>query len=158
MSQAIPREVISMYKSILVPLDGSGRAEKILPHVVSLAQCYSASVTFLQVIELTPVLIVDYGLPGGILPELVEQTKTEAEAYLNSWKDKFTEKDIKSGMRVEQGPIVETVIRVAEEENADLIAMASHGRTGLSHVFYGSVASGVLSRVDRPLLLVRSRD
>ena len=146
-----------MYKSILVPWDGSGRAEKILPHVVSLAQCYSAKVTFLQVIELTPMLIVDYGLPGGILPELVEQTKTEAEAYLVSWKDKFTEKAIKASVRVEQGPIVESIIKVAEEEDADLIAMASQGRTGLSHVFYGSVASGVLHRVDRALLLIRSQ-
>jgi nucleotide-binding universal stress UspA family protein len=147
-----------MYKSILVPLDGSARAEKIFPHVVSLAQCYSARVTLLQVIELTPMLIVDYGLPGGILPELVEQTKTEAEEYLKSMKDDFTKKAIKTSIRVEQGPIVETIIKVAEEENADLIAMASHGRTGLSHVFYGSVASGVLHRVDRALLLIRSRD
>ena len=147
-----------MYKCIVVPLDGSGRAEKILPHVVSLAQCYGARVTFLQVIELTPLLVVDYGLPGGVLPELIEQTKTEAETYLASWKDKFTEKGIETSVRVEQGPIVESIIKVAEEEGADLIAMASHGRTGLSHVFYGSVASGVLSRVERPLLLVRSRD
>jgi nucleotide-binding universal stress UspA family protein len=147
-----------MYKSIVVPLDGSGRAEKILPHVISLAQCYGARVTFLQVIELTPMLIVDYGLPGGILPELVEQTKTEAEEYLTTWKNEFAKKDIKASVRVEQGPIVETIIKVAEEESADLIAMASHGRTGLSHVFYGSVASGVLHRVDRALLLIRSRD
>jgi nucleotide-binding universal stress UspA family protein len=147
-----------MYKNILVPLDGSGRAEKILPHVVSLAQCYSAGVTFLQVIELTPLLIVDYGLPGGVLPELVEQTREEAEAYLASWQVKFAEKKITTSARVEQGSIVETVIRVAEEEDVDLIAMASHGRTGLSHVFYGSVASGVLHRVDRPLLLIRARE
>lgn len=147
-----------MYKSILVPLDGSGRAEKILPHVVSLAQCYSARVTFVQVIELTPLLIVDYGLPGGVLPEVVEQTKVEAEAYLASWKDNFSQKGIKTGVRVEQGPIVETIIKAAEEESADLIAMASHGRTGLSHVFYGSVAIGVLHRADRPLLLIRSKE
>jgi nucleotide-binding universal stress UspA family protein len=147
-----------MYKSILVPLDGSGRAEKILPHVVSLAQCYSARVILLQVIELTPMLIVDYGLPGGILPELVEQTKNEAEAYLASWQEKFNEKNIENSSRVEQGSIVETVIRVAEQEDVDLIAMASHGRTGLSHVFYGSVASGILHRIDRPLLLIRARE
>ena len=147
-----------MYKSILVPLDGSGRAEKILPHVVSLAQCYSARVTFVQVIELTPLLIVDYGLPGGVLPEVVEQTKVEAETYLASWKEDFSQKGIGTTVRVEQGPIVETIIKVAEEENADLIAMASHGRTGLSHVFYGSVAIGVLHRADRPLLLIRSKE
>jgi len=58
--------------------------------------------------------------------------------------------------RVEIGPVVETIITVAEGEGADLIAMASHGRTGLSRVFYGSIAAGVLQRVDRPLLLIRS--
>jgi nucleotide-binding universal stress UspA family protein len=58
---------------------------------------------------------------------------------------------------VESGNVVETIIRVAAEESADLIAMASHGRGGLSRVFYGSVAAGTLQQVDRPLLLIRSR-
>jgi nucleotide-binding universal stress UspA family protein len=46
---------------------------------------------------------------------------------------------------------------VADREQADLIAMASHGRTGLARVFYGSVASGVLNQADRPLLLIRTQ-
>jgi len=45
----------------------------------------------------------------------------------------------------------------AEQANADLIAIASHGRGGLARVFYGSVAAAILNQVDRPLLLVRSR-
>jgi nucleotide-binding universal stress UspA family protein len=57
---------------------------------------------------------------------------------------------------VVSGPIVRTIINIAQQEEADLIAMASHGRTGLSQVFYGSVAAGVLHAVDRPLLVVRS--
>ncbi|MCB0075487.1 MAG: universal stress protein, partial [Caldilineaceae bacterium] len=59
---------------------------------------------------------------------------------------------------VEQGPIVRTILDVAERENADLIAMASHGRSGLARVFYGSVAAGVLQSADRPLLIVRAQD
>jgi nucleotide-binding universal stress UspA family protein len=51
---------------------------------------------------------------------------------------------------------VGAIIEAAESEGADLIAMASHGRSGLSQCFYGSVAAGVLHRVDRPLLVVRS--
>jgi nucleotide-binding universal stress UspA family protein len=54
------------------------------------------------------------------------------------------------------GPIVEEIINIADRENVDLIAMASHGRTGLPRAFYGSVAAGILHRIDRPLLLVRS--
>jgi nucleotide-binding universal stress UspA family protein len=58
---------------------------------------------------------------------------------------------------VANGPAVERIIQTAEKENADIIAMASHGGGGLSRVFYGSVAAGVLNRVDRPLLVIRSR-
>jgi predicted polyphosphate/ATP-dependent NAD kinase len=48
------------------------------------------------------------------------------------------------------------ILSVAKREGADLVAMSSHGRTGLARVFYGSVASGVLHNVDRPLLLIRA--
>jgi nucleotide-binding universal stress UspA family protein len=47
---------------------------------------------------------------------------------------------------------------VAEDEKADLIAMASHGRTGFSRVFYGSVAAAILNQTEKPLLLIRAVD
>ena len=53
---------------------------------------------------------------------------------------------------------MQAITKIAEREGVDLIAMASHGWTGLSQVFYGSVTAGVLHRIDRPLLLIRSRD
>ena len=64
---------------------------------------------------------------------------------------------IEARIRVEHGSVVDAIINAAEREGANLIAMASHGRTGLARAFYGGVAAGVLHRVDRPLLLVRSR-
>ena len=57
----------------------------------------------------------------------------------------FREKGIAGKTVTMEGPIVNSIIDVAVRENADLVAMSSHGRTGLSHVFYGSVAAGVLS-------------
>jgi nucleotide-binding universal stress UspA family protein len=86
----------------------------------------------------------------------LEQWTREAETYLAARQGEFREKGIKVRSRVIPGPVVETIINVAEQEGADLIAMASHGRTGLPRVFYGSVAAGVLHRVDRPLLIIRS--
>ena len=103
-----------MFSKILVPLDGSKRAETILPYVEQLAQQNDADVVLLQVLA-----------PGAAL---------------------------------EQGPIVRTILDVAERENVKMIAMASHGRTGLARVFYGSVAAGVLHQADRPLLIVRADD
>jgi nucleotide-binding universal stress UspA family protein len=57
---------------------------------------------------------------------------------------------------VTHGPTAKKILEMSEQEEADLIAMASHGRTGLARVFYGSVAAGVLHSADRPLLLIRS--
>jgi nucleotide-binding universal stress UspA family protein len=88
--------------------------------------------------------------------EMMEQNIHAAKSYLTRWQGEFREKGIDAKIHVEQGSIVETIINVAKAESADLIAMASHGRSGLSNVFYGSVAAGVLHRIDRPLLLVRS--
>ena len=146
-----------MYHRILVPLDGSKRAEAILPHVEELAQCADAEVIFLRVVEPDPVIASP---PGGRL-ELnalrAEQGTREADGYLAGLKGEFREKGIQARTYVAHGMVVETILDIAEREGADLIAMASHGRTGLGRVFYGSVAAGVLHRVDRPLLLIRSR-
>ena len=143
-----------MYRIILVPLDGSKRAEAILPHIENLAQCYQAKVIFLQVVEPPPPLI-DWVNPIPDIQEYEQWMKT-AETYLAARQTEFREKGIEAKTHVAHGPIVEEIINTAAREGADLIAMASHGRTGLAGVFYGSVAAGVLHRVDRPLLLVRS--
>jgi nucleotide-binding universal stress UspA family protein len=147
-----------MYNNILVPLDGSKRSEAILRHVKDLAGRYSATVIFLRVVEPVPFGI---GLEKAhtVLLEEFERGGRQAGSYLAVLQEEFCEKGIEAQTRVVYGSAVEAIIiETAEREGADLIAMASHGRTGLSQVFYGSVAAGVLHRIDRPLLLIRSRD
>ncbi len=146
-----------MYNTILVPLDGSKRAEAILPHVEDLAQYYDAKVIFLQVLEPIHAVVGPEGSRVTMDQLELERRTNEAESYLDGKQGEFREKGIEARTRLVQGPVVEAIIDAAEREGADLIAMASHGRGGLSRVFYGSVAAGVLQRVDRPLLLVRSR-
>lgn len=147
---------MALYQRILVPLDGSKRAEAILLHVEDMAQCYQAQVILLQVIEPRPLLIDGtYAVPD--LVEHEEHFKT-AEGYLQALQGKLHKKGLEVKIQVAQGPVVTEIIDTAEREKVDLIAMASHGRTGLARVFYGSVAAGVLHRIDRPLLLVRSED
>ncbi len=146
-----------MYQVILVPLDMSRRAERILPHVEDLAHRYDARVIFLYVLESNNEIVGPNGSQVVLSEEVVSKRKKEAEIYLASWQGEFREKGITARTRLAYGPVVATIINVAEREKADLIAMASHGRGGVSRVFYGSVAAGVLQRVDRPLLLIRSR-
>ncbi len=147
-----------MYKKILVPLDGSHRAEAILPQVEEIAHCFEAKVLFLQVIEPIYVYTGMHGYVGnaGLEENTREILVQRAKDYLAGIKGEFREKGIQTKSFVEEGPVVGSIISVAERESVDLIAMASHGRTGLSHVFYGSVAAGVLHLVNRPLLLIRA--
>ena len=142
-----------MYSTILVPLDGSKRAEAILPHVEELAQRYGTKVIFIQVVAPAPSGV---GLRGVHLAPY-HRRRGEARSYLAARQGEFREKGIKAQIHVIDGSIVEAIIDAAEREGVDLIAIASHGRAGLSQMLYGSVAAGVLCRVDRPLLLIRSR-
>ena len=147
-----------MYKFIIVPLDGSKRAEKILPHVEELARCMGSMIIIMQVIESH---ISFSGLEVNQQAAAFEAYKNElrtAEEYVTEVQAKFHAKGLHCQARVEYGSVVSTIIRVSQQANVDLIAMASHGRTGLQRVFYGSVAAGVLNRTDRPLLLIRSEE
>lgn len=146
-----------MYKKILVPLDGSERAEKILPHVMDYAVRNESAVIFLQVIEPG---VIDTN-PFDSYPEVTAKAARaqvkEVSDYLRGCEEKFQGEGVDTQQRVLRGPVVATILDVAERAEAELIALASHGRTGLPQVFYGSVAAGVLNRIDRPLFLIRSR-
>ncbi len=146
-----------MYKTILVPLDGSKRAERILPYVEELAERCESEVVLLTISEPPALPSGPHGSRVDVYQQEVEHAHNEAEAYLRTLDGEFREKGVKARSRVVHGPVVKSILDAAEEADADLIALASHGRTGLSQVFYGSVAAGVLHRADRPLLLIRSQ-
>jgi nucleotide-binding universal stress UspA family protein len=146
-----------VYHKILVPLDGSKRAEAILPHVEELARRYEAEVILLEVVEL-PVLMLPDSVSLEVYQIGIDRVAEAAQAYLTELKESLESRGITARMLIGDGPVVAAIIDAAEREEADLIALASHGRTGLPSVFYGSVAMGVLHRVDRPLLLIRSLD
>jgi nucleotide-binding universal stress UspA family protein len=129
-----------------------------MPFVESLAACYEAQVILLHVIEPRSHIVGVEQMYPFLDQYALEQHTQEAEAYLAIQQDKLRKKSISSQVRIAYGPVVEEITGTAEREGAELIAMASHGRTGLDRVFYGSVAAGVLHRVDRPLLLIRSLD
>lgn len=145
-----------MFDQILVPLDGSKRAEAILPHLEELAGCLHSRVILVQVIE--PVLL-PYD-PQGYMPELdtvrTEQRHHEAADYLENVATRLRALGLDVQTRVEEGAVVESILEVCASEQASLIALASHGRTGLARVLYGSVADGLLHSTCAPLMVVRS--
>ena len=146
-----------MYKTILVPLDGSKRAEAILPHVKNLSLCFNSKVIFFMVLEPSLMLEYDEVIDMSKYLEKRDLQKKETETYLASLQERFHAKGIEVQTLIGHGLVVKAIIDVAKRENADLVTMASHGRSGFYREFYGSVAAGVLQRIDRPLLIIRSR-
>ena len=145
-----------MYQKILVPLDGSKRAEMIRPHVRELASRFQATVIIIMVIE----HIYTSGIGETLISiseKVIDTKMKESESYLDGVASKLRAKGIDCKTMVVHGPVVEKIIEAANNEDVDLIAMTSHGYGGLTRIFYGSVAAGILNRIDRPLFLVRSR-
>ena len=128
-----------------------------MPHVEDLALKYKAKVIFMKVLD-APTVTIAYSR------KTFEQHRKDLEVlekrdgeYLADLQLVFRQKGIDAETHLTQGAVVEEIITTAERENADLIAIASHGRGGMSRPFYGSVSAALLQRIDRPLLLVRSR-
>ena len=145
-----------MYKKILVPLDGSKRAERILPHVEKIALDNEASTLFLKVVR--PPIAAGYDdLQGAKFEKQLEARLVEYTTYVKGIQGEFTAKGIKANHLVVAGSVISVILAVAHREDVDLVAMCSHGRGGLSRLFYGSVASGILNRIDRALLIIRAR-
>lgn len=147
-----------MYKRILVPLDGSPRAEAILPHAEELALRLDAELVLLRVFEPDFSLVDSYGHPPEFYDALLENWQNEITSYLAKIRDDLIRKGLQVSVLIEKGPVVGTILKVAKREEADLIAMSSHGRSGLPRIFYGSITAGVLHQTDRPLLIIRSQN
>ena len=123
-----------MYKKILVPLDGSKRAEMIRPHVRALANRFQATVILIRVVE----HIYSNGIGetfSSISEEAFDAKFKESESYLDGIASKFRDKGIACKTLVVHGPVVEKIIEAAYTEDVNLIAMTSHGWGGLPAFF-----------------------
>lgn len=147
-----------MFKKILVPLDGSDLSEAILPHVSNLAKTLGSEVILLRVVTATayePVSLQMTGmpmLPTHPVPE--RDLYAQAEGYLQRVASDYLP-DQNVTLEVSGGPTTDSILDFADGQNVDLIAMTTHGRSGLSRMVLGSVADEVVHRSHLPVLLVR---
>jgi nucleotide-binding universal stress UspA family protein len=147
-----------MYAKILVPLDGSMRAEAVLRHVEELALRFESRVLLLRIVDLAAPIGAVEPAYAALRRREMEQETGEARAYLTGLQGKYREKGIDAHALVAYGRTEETVLDTAESQDVDLIVVASHGQSGLARAVHGSVAAGLLRRAHRPLLLIPSRD
>ena len=143
-------------KRILVPLDGSELSASVQPFALELAKPLGASIVlFHTVIE--PVLtypgVEAMNLDSGALEEM----KTGARKFLASAASDLAAKGVKADTVVNIGNATDGIVWAAERENAGLIVMSTHGRSGIGRAVLGSVADAVVRRTSLPVVLVRPR-
>jgi nucleotide-binding universal stress UspA family protein len=144
----------AMYERIVVPLDGSDGAETVLPFAEKIAGPLDAELVLVRVVEpIATAVALGSGEVGGLDALLYHQT--EAKRYLAEMAERLTAKGLRVRTLVALGAPVGEIVAAAEAENADLIAMTTHGRTGVRRLVFGSVAEGVLRAAAVPLLMFR---
>jgi nucleotide-binding universal stress UspA family protein len=139
-----------MFTRLLVPLDGSRMAETALPIVEQLATINSASVILLHVIE--------RGAPATVHGDRHLTAVNEANAYLDVVATDLRAMGIQVTAHtheVPQGDVAHSIADHAEEGNADLIVLCTHGHSRVKELVYGSIAQQVLRRGTTPVLLAR---
>lgn len=154
-----------MYKHILVPLDGSELAECVLPHVIMLARAGTKTkITIIRVV--TPLKIYGgfgYGgmettLNAELIQSIEDSNLKEAREYLSQQVKRLKARKITANAEVSFGGVAEVITDFAEKRKVDLITIATHGRSGVSRFFLGSVAERVMRTSKVPILMIRPPD
>lgn len=143
---------VSQIGRILVALDGSTLAESVLPFAKRIAQQLSASLLLERVVGLPTVFYAEQSLPSTFA--LLEEMKTEARVYLEGVKKRIEGEGITVETNVDDGFAVEAIVDASQRFAIDVIALCTHGRSGVSRMILGSVADGVVRRAGRPCLVI----
>lgn len=140
------------YSRILVPLDGSDLAEEALQPALSMAQFMQAQLTLIRVIP--PFLReVDEQYTPAATDILLEK----AGIYLFAVRERLSPVYSAVTIKIAAGPVAETIIGYATEQEVDLIVISSHGRSGVSHWVFGSVAEKVVRGAPCDVLVVHQK-
>ena len=152
-----------MYERILVPLDGSKVGEAALPYVEELVAKLVAcegkvEVTLFQAVSSLTYYVVagEASVPVPYTEGELGQFKQQSAEYLEKKGEGLRNRGATVEIRVSAGNAAEEILKTADEINADLIAMSTHGRSGISRWAFGSVTAKVLRSGLAPTLIVRA--
>jgi nucleotide-binding universal stress UspA family protein len=152
-----------METQILVPLDGSALAETVLPHAEALARANGYGLLLLHVVtpsETSQASVWIATAPAALRREWEESRLTQIHAYLTAVAARLqaVELQVRTEVLMDHDPAAAIVGRADRDLAVALIAIATHGRSGLSRWALGSVAAKVLHAATKPLLLWRARE
>ncbi len=145
-----------MYSKILVPMDGSKTAENVLPYARYLGGKFKIPVELLAVVDIAEMASHMASEKARFLDTMIEDAVRYCTSYLRGVATTFAGAEV--SCTVERGKPAETIIEKGASDEAMLIAMATHGRSGMNRFLLGSVAEKVLRGTSNPMLLIRAVD
>lgn len=145
-----------MYEAILVPLDGSKTAEKVLPYARYLAGKFKVPIELLAVVDVVEIASHMTSEKVHFLDTIIEDAVQHSTTYLRGVATTIAGTNVRCS--VEKGRAEDTIIEKAATDKTMLITMATHGRSGLNRFLLGSIAEKVLRGTVNPLLLIRAGD
>jgi len=140
-----------MFDHILVPLDGSRLAESVLPHLVALATAFGSRVTLLRVAEQEP-----GGQTRSVDPMDWRISRAQAKAYLDEQASRLVEAGLNPETALLEGQAADRIVEYAHSNDADLILVSSHGRSGLSRWNISSVVQKIILQARTSTMIVRA--
>lgn len=143
-------------KAILVPTDFSEFSDRAVRQAVDIAEQHNAKVYLLHVVDKLQQCAIDYCIPLETMMKVQSDSEKEAAKKMQQEADKILKtKKIDLVFDVKSGTPYEEILKEQQERTADLIVIASHGRTGILKTLVGSVAERVVREAKCPVLLVR---
>jgi nucleotide-binding universal stress UspA family protein len=140
-------------KKILVPLDGSELSASVLPFAADLAISLGASIVLLHSVA-EPVMTYP-GTEGIFNSSVLDEMVAGARKFLAAAANDLTAQGLKAEVIANVGNTTDGIVWAAERENAGLIVMSTHGRSGVGRMVLGSVADSVVRRTSLPVIVVR---
>jgi len=154
--EAAPTDV----RRLLVPLDGQPPAEAALPIASVLAQAYAAELVLMHIVPTLTTIPGERASAARLAPSAtaasLDLEEAEGRAYIQQMASGLRERGLRVSTWVGRGEPAQSLLEGAAHAAVEMIVMATHGRTGLDAVFSGSVASRIVARFTRPILLVRA--
>lgn len=145
------------FEHVLIPLDGSALSEEILDPAIALGTLMDADYTLMQAIEVPMLGYAPAAQVAELNQQVLEQWRAKARSYLDRVALRLRARGLVARTNITLAPAALAIIDYAREHNTNLIALSTHGRSGLARILLGSVADKVMRGAGASVLLQRPR-
>lgn len=156
----------SLFKKILVPLDGSEHSTRALEVAIEIAKKFNAKITLIHVYSVTvspvimpePTTLIPPGVPVMIPSEVskvVEAAREAGSKILSDGEQKAKAEQVEVETVLKGGQTVSEIVKLAKEGNSDLVVIGARGVGRIKELILGSVSDGVMRNTSCPILLVK---